>query len=101
MTRTVADVENERRQYRNQKSALTRAVNTQDPEKVIAATKKAVSEWEGWHYGWPDDWHRWNIALSDAFNLARHRYVTGETSVKPDANRFDMDTIRQEAVLNG
>lgn len=50
--------------YRNQKAALTRAINSGDPEKVIAACKKAVDQWAD--SAWPDDWHRWQIALNDA-----------------------------------
>lgn len=50
--------------FRAQKSALTRAVNSGDPHKVIEACKKAVREWG--NDAWPDDWHRWNIALGDA-----------------------------------
>lgn len=86
----------EQKQYRNQKSALTRAINSGDPEKVIAATRKAVAEWAGWKYGWPDDWHRWNIALSDAYTKAYFDYRDGKTEVKPDVNRFEIDNIRRE-----
>ena len=55
-----------RQQYRNQKSALTRAVNSGDPQKVRGACMRALAEWARWPHGWPDDWHRWNIALEDA-----------------------------------
>ena len=90
----------ERKQYRNQKSALTRAINSRDPEKVIAAATKAVKEWEGWSYGWPDNWHRWNIALSDAFDWARSDYISGRADApRPDAARFDLDHIRRQVVL--
>lgn len=88
----------EQRQFRAQKSALTRAINSGDPEKVIVATRKAVAEWEGWKYGWPDNWHNWNRALDDAFNVARAAYVNGQ-GPRPDANRFDIDQIRREVVL--
>lgn len=50
--------------FRRQKGALTRAINSKDPHKVIAACVKVTDEWAG--KAWPDDWHRWNIALSDA-----------------------------------
>jgi len=50
--------------YRRQKGALTRAVNSGDPEKVRAAVLKAVAEWGTGP--WPDAWHRWNMALYDA-----------------------------------
>lgn len=53
--------------FRKQKAALTRAVNTRDPEKVAAACKKAVTEWgqAPFHGAWPDDWARWQRALDD------------------------------------
>lgn len=48
-----------------QKSALTRAINSKDPEKIVAVCKAAVKEWE--EIGsWPDDWNRWQIALCDS-----------------------------------
>lgn len=49
---------------RKQKSALTRAINSGDPDKVEAACRKAVAEWNTWPY-WPDDWARWQRALDD------------------------------------
>lgn len=56
--------------FRKQKAALTRAQNSGDPRKVVAACVKVVADWHG--KCWPDDWHRWNIALSDArFKLER------------------------------
>lgn len=51
--------------YRNQKAALTRAVNSGDAEKVYAAVRKAVQEWDTWEHGWPDNWSRWQRALDD------------------------------------
>jgi hypothetical protein len=60
--------------FRQQKAALTRAVNSKDPEKVKAACKKAVDEWNADFPGWPDDWARWQRALDDAlgweYNMA-------------------------------
>jgi len=51
---------------RSQKAALTRAVNSGDPERVAAACKKAVTEWD--EIGaWPDDWSRWQRALDDGW----------------------------------
>lgn len=58
--------------YRRQKSALTRAVNSGDPLLVLRAVEKALREWEG--CAWPDDWHRWNVALRDA----RYKYVSSD-----------------------
>ena len=35
--------------------------------KVHAECKRTVGEWNETEKGyWPDDWHRWNIALRDA-----------------------------------
>jgi hypothetical protein len=56
----------------SQKAALTRAIKTNDPEKIAAVCKKAVQEWN--EIGaWPDDWSRWQRALSDA--LPWHQQV--------------------------
>lgn len=51
--------------FRKQKGALTRAVNSGDPEKVRAACAKAVREWGETPFdgAWPDDWARWQRAL--------------------------------------
>lgn len=52
--------------YRAQKAGLTRAINTGDPDKLIAEVTRTVQEWDGWRTGWPDDWARWQRALDDA-----------------------------------
>lgn len=55
---------------RRHKSALTRAKNSGDPKRVIAACDSAFAEFD--QTLWPDNWHLWNIARSDAeFELAR------------------------------
>jgi hypothetical protein len=60
-----------KRVRRGQKAALTRAVNTGDAEKIAAVCKAAVAEWN--EIGaWPDDWSRWQRALSDALPWNRH-----------------------------
>lgn len=51
--------------YLAQKAALARAVKTGDANKIAAACKKAVAEWNEIGY-WPDDWSRWQRALNDA-----------------------------------
>jgi hypothetical protein len=53
------------RNRKSQKSALTRAIKSGDPEKIRLACQKAVRQWESCGF-WPDDWHRWQIALSDS-----------------------------------
>ena len=50
--------------YRKQKAALTRAINSGNPHKVVEVVADAVAEWDG--SAWPDDWHRWKVALRDA-----------------------------------
>jgi hypothetical protein len=52
--------------YTRQKSALTRAINSGDPAKIRSACKAAVTEWNAWGTGWPDDWSRWQRALDDS-----------------------------------
>lgn len=59
------DYERMNRIGRSQKAALTRAVNTGDPEKIAKVCKAAVAEWN--EIGaWPDHWSRWQRALDDA-----------------------------------
>lgn len=51
-----------------QKAALTRAINSGDPNKVVLACRKAVQEWD--EIGaWPDHWSRWQRALDDALGI--------------------------------
>jgi hypothetical protein len=57
------------RSFSQQKAALTRAVKTGDLEKVKAETIRTVGEWESPEGYWPDDWTRWNRALSDVGGL--------------------------------
>jgi hypothetical protein len=53
-----------------QKAALTRAVKTNDPEKIAQACKAAITEWS--EIGaWPDEWSRWQRALDDALPFHR------------------------------
>jgi hypothetical protein len=51
-------------EFRQLKSALTRACNSGDGEKILATVEKAVSRFD--ECIWPDDWARWMIALQDA-----------------------------------
>lgn len=55
--------------FKQQKSRLTRAVNSGEPHKVREACERAVSEWgrEPFNGMWPDDWSRWQRALDDAY----------------------------------
>jgi hypothetical protein len=51
---------------RRQKGALTRAVNSGDPERVVVVCRDAVREWDAPGAMWPDEWSRWQRALDDA-----------------------------------
>jgi hypothetical protein len=95
MTRTRTA---ENRQWSQQKSALTRAINSKDPAKVIATTAKTVGEWEE-QGSWPDAWSRWQRALDDAFDIVRDAYVTGESDVAPDGDDYDIDQIARRVRL--
>lgn len=63
------DYEAANREFRRQKAALARAVNSGDPEKVLLACARAVREWNQPGRAWPDDWPRWQNALNDVFPL--------------------------------
>lgn len=59
------DYDRMKRTFPKHKAALTRAVKTNDPEKVAAACVAAMNEWD--EIGaWPDHWSNWQRALSDA-----------------------------------
>lgn len=51
---------------RKHKAALTRAKNSGDPRKVIAACDAAFAAFDEPGMIWPDNWHLWNIARQDA-----------------------------------
>lgn len=64
-TRPVVRIDYQRMNavWPTQKAALTRACRTGDPEKVAAVCKDAVAEWDAIDV-WPDDWARFERALS-------------------------------------
>jgi hypothetical protein len=68
--------------YRKHKAALTRAVNSKDPVKVLAAVEKAYVDFDGGY--WPDDWHRWNMAAYDAHRV----YLRGDDPDDAVLERF-------------
>jgi hypothetical protein len=81
MTELSVSIDYERmdRIYPKQKAALTRAQNSGDPNRVVAAVEKAVREWN--EVGaWPDGWHRWNIAYNDAISAITGRMYWGDIS---------------------
>ena len=47
-----------------QQAALTRAINSGDPKRVIAVVQAAVADFD--RYMWPDRWFDWQRALNDA-----------------------------------
>ncbi len=53
-----------KQEYAKLKSALTRAKNSGDGHKVLAAVEAAVEVFN--EKIWPDDWPLWRIALEDA-----------------------------------
>lgn len=60
------DYERMQRVRRGQKSALTRAINSGQPVRVLQVCRDAVREWN--EIGaWPDDWSRWQRALDDQY----------------------------------
>lgn len=61
----VINYEQMAKDFPKQKAALTRAVNSGDPEKVKATCRKTVAEWNANGGAWPDDWARWQRALDD------------------------------------
>ena len=75
MTRYITNAD-----FRRQKTALTRAINSGDPVKVLDTVEKTLDEWNG--KAWPDAWHRWSVALDDAFwAYQRHDYYDRLTEV--------------------
>lgn len=62
-----------KRLHTSLKGQLTRAQNTGDPWKVLDACNAAFQHFED--SGYPDTWHRWNIAKRDAETaIARDSY---------------------------
>jgi hypothetical protein len=51
--------------YRRLKSNLTRALNSCDPVRVLAACLEARTHFQ--RDGYPDDWHCWQRAADEAF----------------------------------
>lgn len=54
------------RTHRLHKTALTRALKSGDSDRVLAACRAAVREWEAIG-AWPDQWSTWQRALDDTF----------------------------------
>jgi hypothetical protein len=58
-------------EYAKLKSALTKATNSGDGRKVLAAVEHAVDRFN--ETMWPDNWSSWRIALEDAASKARYQ----------------------------
>lgn len=78
----MIDYDKMQREFPKQKAALTRALKSGDYDKVVETCRKTVAEW-GETGSWPDDWARWDCALSDAWWAARRQYVDGKIEVMP------------------
>lgn len=62
--RRPIDYDRMSREYPRQKSALTRALNAGDADRVLIVCADAVRVWD--EIGaWPDDWSRFQRALDD------------------------------------
>jgi hypothetical protein len=66
--RTPIDYARMNRESRAMKSALTRAINSGQRDRVLLVCAAAVAAWDDIG-AWPDDWNRWQIALDDVFPL--------------------------------
>jgi hypothetical protein len=55
--------------FPRQKAALTRAIKSKDPERVLLTCRDAVRAWSEPPFdgAWPDSWARWQCALDDVF----------------------------------
>jgi hypothetical protein len=60
------------RMVRRQRAALTRTVNSGDPERVVIACRDAVRAWNQPGCLWPDDWALWQRALDDVLPVRQH-----------------------------
>ncbi len=56
-------------EHRRLKSNLTRAINSDDPLKVIKACREARDIFSDCY--WPDDWGRWSRAHESAVHQLR------------------------------
>lgn len=65
-TRATTDYTAPNRMVRRQRAALTRAINSGEPDKVVVTVAEAVREWDRPGMIWPDDWPTWRSALWEA-----------------------------------
>jgi len=60
----MIDYEKVKSIVRKHKGALTRAKNSGDPHKVLAAAQAALADFD--KHGYPDRWHLWQCAEREA-----------------------------------
>lgn len=65
-----------KQEFRNLKSALTRAKNSNDPYKLLSTASAALARFD--EVGLPDNWHLWQCAKDDALWALR----MGRTTLK-------------------
>lgn len=82
MTYTLTQAE-----CRNAKSALTRAVNSGDPEKLLATCQRARLLFDA--KGYPDSWSNWRRALWDAAGRALHGNRPSYEALADEAAAWD------------
>ena len=76
---------------KRQRTALTRAVHSGDPGRVIIAVHRAVLEWDQPGTVWPDDWAHWQRTLDDTLGWGHH--------IELDDLRWASETDDPDAVL--
>jgi hypothetical protein len=54
------------KEHKRHMRALTVAINSKDPDKVVLACASAVADWDKSGRAWPDNWSRWQCALDDS-----------------------------------
>jgi hypothetical protein len=88
------------REFPKQKRALTLALKSGDYAKVVATTRKTITEWNETG-GWPDDWSHWQRSLDDAWWAAKTRFVRGEVEEMPAQVSVDSiaDELKAEALM--
>jgi len=70
------------------KAKLTRAKNSQDPQKIADVVEEAYAAFDRWG-AYPDNWHLWQAALREAVSLHRS---TGR-SLDLSAFTTDLDAL--------
>ena len=76
---------------RRQRSALTRAQKTGDPDEVMAAAERALRSFD--IHGWPDQWSDFQRARDDAATAANFSLNGGVTVQGAALNPVSQSTI--------